>query len=253
MTKFVKTLIIINGLLIPIALLIILISFLIDEFRNNRYPPDPVMTENLITKDGDTLMAQGLEYTTPESIYNSSNLWIKVGPKTFETPKLLRDSYSVNFERGSEPYEYYVNILFLDSSYNLLTTLVDKKASIKSVLIPAEYPSEKIDTTVKNIGYLIAFEDSNNDKVIDYEDNYDFYISNLSGGGLTQVTKGIDIISFEFIKNNKQIFISFKERKDMPDEHKIKRFALYNIKSKDLRYLSNLDKAINNIQKILNK
>jgi hypothetical protein len=212
------------------------------------------MTENLITKDGDTLMAQGLDYSTPENIYNSTNLFIKVGPKTYETPKLLKDSYSVNFERGSmEPDEYFVNILFLDSNYNPLTTLVNKKASIKSVSIPAEYSSEKIDTTVKNIGYLIAFEDSNDDKVIDWQDNYDLYISNLSGSTLTQVTSGIDIRYFEFINNHKNIFISFTERKDIPDEHKIKRFALYNIKSKDLNYLSDLDKAITNIQKILNK
>ncbi len=254
MTKFVKTLIIINGLLIPCVLVIILISFLINEFRTNNYRPDPVMTENLITKDGDTLMSQGLDFSTPESIYNSTNLFIKVGPKTYETPKLLKDSYSVNFEGGSmEPYEYFVNILFLDSKYNLLTTLVDKKASIKSVSIPAEYRSEKIDTTVRNIGYLIAFEDSNKDKVIDWRDNYDLYISTLSGGGLTQVTNGIDIKSFEFINNHKEIFISFTKRQDIPDEHKIKRFALYNIKSQKLNYLTDLDRAITNIQKILNK
>ncbi len=251
MTKFVKTLIILNGLLIPCVLLVILISFLISEFRSNNYQPDPVMTENLITKDGDTLMTQGLDFENPESIYNSTNLFIKVGPKTYKIPKLM-DSYSRSFER-SLINEYYVNILFLDSKYKLLNILVDKKASIKTVSIPAEYISEKIDTTVKNIGFQIAFEDSNKDKVIDWSDNYDLYVSDLSGGNLTQVTNGIDVLSFEFINNHKEILISFKERQDIPDEHKIKRFALYDIKSKDFKYLTDLDKAITSVQKILNK
>jgi hypothetical protein len=256
MTKLVKTLIIINGLLIPSVLLILFISFLIREFGHKNYQPDPVMTENLITNDGDTLMAQGLVYDLPESVYNSTNLYIKVGPKTYEIPK-LKDSYSVNFEGGDysriEPYEYFVNILFLDSKYNLLSTLVDKKASIKTISIPAEYDSEKIDTTVKNIGYLISFEDSNKDKLIDWNDKYDLYISDLSGKGLTKVTNGIDVKSFEFINSHKEIFISFTERKDIPDEHKITRFALYDIKSRELKILTHLDKAINTIQTILNK
>lgn len=251
MTKFVKTLIILNGLLIPGVLLVILISFLISEFRSNNYQPDPVMTENLITKDGDTLMAQGLDYGNPETIYNSTNMFIKVGPKTYNTPKLM-GSYSSNFERAIEN-EYYLNILFLDSKYKLLNTLVDKKASIKTISIPAEYNSEKKDTTVKNIGYQIAFEDSNKDKVLDWSDNYDLYISDLSGMDLTRVTNDIDVTSFEFINDHKEIFILYTERKDIPDEHKIKRFALYDIKSKEIKYLTDIDKAITGIQKILNK
>jgi hypothetical protein len=200
-------------------------------------------------------MTQGLVYDKPESIYNSNNLYIKVGPRTYETPK-YKDSY-VNFEGGSssmyEPYEYYVNILFLDSKFNLLCTLVDKKASIRSIEIPGKYDSEKIDTTVNNIGYLIAYEDSNKDKIINWRDNYDLYISDLAGKELTKVTNNIDVKSFEFINNHKDVFISFTERQDIPDEHKITRFALYNIKTKELNYLTHLDKAITNIQKILNK
>ena len=83
MTKFIKTLIIINGILIPAVLLIILVSFLISQFSHqSNYTPDPVMTENLITKDGDTLLAQGLLYYSPESIYNSTNLMNRLRPKT---------------------------------------------------------------------------------------------------------------------------------------------------------------------------
>jgi hypothetical protein len=131
------------------------------------------MTENLITNDGDTLMAQGLFYDKPESIYNSTNLYIKVSPKTYEIPKIKSSNFESAMYGQVEPYEYYINILFLDSRYNLLSTLVDQKASIIDITIPVNSESEKVDTTVKNIGYLIAFEDSNKDKIIDRMDNYD--------------------------------------------------------------------------------
>jgi hypothetical protein len=247
----VKTLIIVNGLLIPIFLLIFIVSLLINEY-GHIYRPDPVMTENLITNDGDTLMAQGLFYDKPESIYNSTNLYIKVSPKTYEIPKIKSSNFESAMYRQVEPYEYYINILFLDSRYNLLSTLVDQKASIIDITIPVNSESEKVDTTVKNIGYLIAFEDSNKDKIIDRMDNYDLYISNLSGKDLTKVTINIDVKSFEFINNHKDIFISFTDRLDIPEEHKITRFAIYNLQSKDLKYLTQLDKALTNIQKILN-
>jgi len=253
MTKFVKTLIIVNGLLIPIILLIFLSSLLISEFGHSNYQPDPVMTENLITNDGDTLMAQGLAYDKPESIYNSTNLYIKISPKTYEIPKSKSSNFEGSMYRQVEPYEYYVNILFMDSKYDLISTLVDQKASIIDITIPSNSEFDKVDTTVKNIGYLIAFEDSNKDKIIDRKDNYDLYISDLAGKMLTKVTTNIDINSFEFINNHQNIFISFTDRQDIPVEHKITRFAIYNLQSKDLKYLTSLDKAMTNIQKILNK
>lgn len=255
MTKFIKTLIVINGLLIPIVLLIILVAFIINEFGSSGYDPDPVKTENLITKDGDTLITQGLLYDNPELIYNSSNRMIRISPKTYDLA-ISKDSYPVNFEGGSYSrliYEHYVNILFLDSNYNILSTLLDRKASIGSVTIPNGDLSEKVDTTIKNIGYLIAFEDSNKDKVIDENDYYNLYISDLNGKNLIKVTDNVDVKTFEFINNHKELFISFTDRKDIPDEHKIKRFAIYDIASKQLKVLTHLDRALNTVQQILIK
>jgi len=259
MTKFIKTLIIINGILIPLVLVILLVSFLIEQFRfRGNYRPDPVLTENIITKDGDTLMAQGLLYDSPENIYNSTNLIIKVKPKTFKIPKIL-DSSPTNFEGGTyammmTPSEYYVNVLFLDSNYNLINRLVDKKASIESIIIPTGTEYEKVDTTVKNIAYLIAFEDSNNDKLIDCDDNYDLYISDLNGHNLTRVSHNVDIKDVRFINNHKELFVSFTERDDnILEEHRIKRFAIYNIESNNLKILTHIDKALNELQNILIK
>lgn len=255
MTKFIKTLIIINGLVIPIVVLVVIIVLISQAIQNRpgRFNPEVVNTNNTITKGGDTLLLQGLRYGAPEAIYNSKNYRLGIMPKTYDRPRKVSD---VNFESGSYssiefPTESYVNIIFLDPNYNVIRKLLDKKAFIKSVTVPIEVNEEKVDTTVKNIGYLIAFDDSNSDKKIDWNDNFDLYISDLEGNDLFKVTKDIDILEFRFVSNHKDIFISYNDRSDIRDEYKIKRFAIFNIKSREFRKLVNIDKALNDVQKLL--
>jgi|WetSurMetagenome_2_1015567.scaffolds.fasta_scaffold00213_14 hypothetical protein len=257
MNKFIKTLIIINGLFIPVFLIIVLVSFIRSEFGSSRYQPnDPVMTDNLITENGDTLMAQGLIFDSPSGIYNSTGMMIKVSPKTYKKPKLKSLSRESSYNMcemaipGSE--EYYVNILFLDSKYNFVRKLVEKKASITSVYVPEGISNVAVDTTVKNIAYLIAYEDSNKDKLIDCDDNYDLFISDLDGRNLTKVTNDIDIQSFKFINSHKDLLIAYTDRNNLPEEHRVKRFGIYNIGDHKFTVLTGIDKALNDVQKILN-
>jgi hypothetical protein len=252
MTKFIKSLIIINGLIIPITLLVVLVVFVISLFPNSSNTHDlvAVNTNNTVTKNGDTLINQGLNYYAPEPIYNSENYCIKIMPKTYDNPRIIGSGSS--FEKGSyEQNDSYLNVIFLDRKYNVISRLLDKKAFILSMTIPNTYNEEKIDTTIKNIGYLIAFEDSNNDKKIDDSDLNDLYISDLNGKNLIQVTKGIDVIEFSFINHHKDIFISYTDRSDIEDEYKLKRFASYNIKMRDFSNLTGIEKALNGVQKIL--
>ena len=259
MTKFIKTLIIINGLIVPLVLLIFLCIIIRESVWNSpkRFNPDPIKTVNLITKNGDTLVTQGLRYQDPETIYNSSDFIIKVMPKTYDKPRKIESESTIRAYRevammGShEPTGYLVNIIFLDANYNYIRRLVDKKASIEQVTIPTDYEHQKVDTTVKNIGYLIAYEDSNNDKIIDWNDDYDLYISDLVGRNLFQITHDKDIKGFEFINQHNDIFISYTDRKDIRDEYKITRFALFNIKTRQLRDLTTIDKALRDVQNIL--
>jgi hypothetical protein len=255
MTKFIKTLIIVNGLIVPSAVLVLLIMLITDliQTSSRRSHPDVLKTENTITKEGDTLILQGLDYSNPRNVYNSSNFIILVSPKTYKEP-LRYSSELMSYEGGSPlltPYDNYVNVLFLDSNYDVIGPLVNRKASIQSLTVPSSDIDKEIDTTVNNIGYLIAFDDSNNDKKIDSQDNYDLYISDLNGKNLIQVTKGIDIQDFKFINNHKEIFISFTNRADIRDEYKIKKFAVFNIRTKQFKELSSIDKALSVIHKII--
>jgi len=259
MTKFIKTLIIINGLIIPLVLIIFLGIIIQESARNSpkRFDPDPIKTVNLITKEGDTLVTQGLRYQDPESVYNSTNFIIKVMPRTYDKPRKIESESTIRAYRqveimgSNEPTGYLVNILFLDTNYNYIRRLVDKKASIEQVTIPTDYDRQEVDTTVKNIGYLIAYEDSNNDKIIDWNDDYDLYISDLDGKNLFQITHDRDINGFEFINQHNDVFISYTDREKIRDEYKITRFAIFNIKTRQLRDLATIDKALRDVQNIL--
>jgi hypothetical protein len=252
MTKFIKSLIIINGLIIPAGILVLIVVFIISLFPRSSDDQDSVALNNVIANNGDTLIIQGLKYNDPEPIYNSNNFCIKIMAKTYENP--LKIGSGSSYERGSyDSNDSYLNILFLDSKYNVISRLLDKKAFISSMLIPSDYNEEKIDTTIKNIGYLIAFADSNNDKKLDENDYRDLYISDLEGKGLLQVTKDIDVLQFSFKNNHKDIFISYTERIDTQDEYKIKRFSVYNIKLNQYTKLSSIDKALSGVQQILKK
>lgn len=249
MTKFIKTLIVINGLIIPIGIVIflgvVLFSLIQNSFSHTN--SDSINLNNTITDNGDTLIKQGLRYYGPEPISNSNNFLIKIMAKNYENPSKIGSSY----ERESYFNQSYLNILFLDNDYNVISRLIDKKGYITSFTIPSSSNEEEIDTTIKNIGYLIAFEDSNNDNKLDETDNSDLYISDLNGKELTQVTREVDVIEFRFINKNKELFITYKDRTDIKDEYKRTRFEIYNITSGHMSYLTGIDKALDGIQKIL--
>jgi hypothetical protein len=251
MTKFIKSLLIINGLIIPIGLLVLLAVFVISLIKNSQnYTDSAINTNNTITNNGDTLIIQGLNYDSPEPIYNSKNFCIKIMAKTYKNP--LKMGSGSSFESGRyERNDSYLNILFLDSNYNALGRLLDRKAFITTMTIPPRDYDEKIDTTIKNIGYLISFDDSDNNKKIDEDDNKDLYVSDLDGKGLVKVTNGIDVIEFNFINQHKNIIISYTDRTNTQDAYKIMRFAIYDIKNKKLTTLTDIDRALNGVQKIL--
>ena len=256
MSKFIKTLIVINGILIPLLILSFGI-YMIVEFGESHYrhhPPAGVNTDNTLVQNEDTSIVQGLWYSAPEEVYNSTNFLINIKPKTFDEPQKIHSS-RVNHILGEDTNNTLneLNVLFLDKNYQVIGRLLDKKASIKTINMPVGRNFEKLDTTIKNIAYEIAFYDDNGDGRINNDDYHDLYISNLSGKELTQVTKGVDINQFQFISNHSEIMITYTDRSKLADDYKIKRFAIYTIATKQLLKLTEIDREIERIQKILNR
>lgn len=263
LTKFMKILIIINGLLIPTVILVFFIAFLAETVFKRRHNDVPAnygtnLNNVLIDTKGDSTIFQGLSYSNFIPIYNSSNYYLPLSPKNYEEPERRSNSNAVfkiepQISYNYEHYENYLNIFFLDENYNYIGKLVDKLAHISYIHMP-EGAKEKIDKSINNIAYLIAFIDTNNDGKLTVEDNHDLYISNLNGTNLIKATENLDIESFYFIHNHTEILIRFTNRVSAEKkEYQRTKFAIYNIPNNQIRYLTSIDNNVKEVEKMLNK
>jgi len=252
--RFIKFLIILNGLMLPILVGFGIYQISKELFPNrNNKPQGVIIGEKLEEAKRDSVALQGLKYYSPRELYNSKNTYLPISLLTYEEEKEINKFSSVANDIGDALLKF-VNVIFLDENYQVITSLLNKKASILEIEPQRKdysYKKDEIDKTVKFIGYLIAFEDSNKDGKINSVDNHDLYLSNLSGKNLTKVTNNINIDRFEFINSNSQIFIKYTNREDIREEHKKQRFAVYDIKSSKLLNMSSIDKELDSLEKII--
>ena len=121
MNKYIKVLIIVNGLLIPIVLgLLIYKSF--TNKTSDVYFEEPlsiIVGEKLDKAKKDSVSLQGIFYEVPEHIYNSSNFYLPISVMTYEQAKDLKKA-SESAGDMSFSYYNYLNILFLDKDYKVL-------------------------------------------------------------------------------------------------------------------------------------
>ena len=260
MNKFIKILIIINGLIIPSVGCFVLYKVVADAIRRPMQPESIIVGNDLETAKRDSVALQGLRYDAPQNIYNSTNFLIPISVKTYEEARSYDYGGSILDGRSklkiSQSYsDNYFNVIFLDSHYKVIGQLVNKKASISEVFVNQGDRNirENIDTTIQNVAYSIGFEDSNKDGKLNSMDNHDLYISGLDGSNLTKVTTNIDVVDFQFINSNSSILIRFKDRSDLKDEYKLVKFGLYNIASATFVELEDIEKKLKEIESILIK
>jgi hypothetical protein len=252
--KYIKFIIILNGTLLPIILFFLLFQLTKDFFPSKKNFPDGIILgEELNEAKKDSVSLQGLKYYSPSELYNSKNKYLPISLLTYEEEKEIYKAASVANDIGDALLKY-VNVIFLDEKYQVITSLLQKKASILEIEPQRKsYNLERneLDKTVKYIAYLIAFEDSNKDGKLNSADNHDLYISNLSGKNLKKVTTNINIDRFEFTNSNSQIFIKYTGRVNIREEHKKQRFAIYDIASSQFVNMSSIDIELDNLEKII--
>lgn len=253
MSKFIKTLIIINGLLIPLIIAIILFQVSKSFFKTPKNNTKGIIVgDDLENAKSDSLALQGLFYDIPVNIYNSENYYLPISALTYNEKKSLRKLIESSNNVGYSTTQP-MNVIFLDEEYNVIRTLLNKKAVITDISIRNHYnKKEKIDTNYKHLAFLIGFEDSNNDNKLNKLDNCDLYISNLSGGNLQKVSNNIDIIQFSFINQYSKIRIVFQERNSsIIKEHRKNKFAQYDIGNNTWTEHHGLNDSINKLEKTL--
>lgn len=252
MSKLVKSLIIINGIMIPLVLAIIIFQ-MASTFINRQINDDEgiIVDESITEAKSDIFALQGLSYDSPVEICNSTNYCLPISVTAYEEARNLMELSS----RASDislSYDLIMNVIFMDKNYHVIGKLVDRKASVSQIELPDNGRFDKIaDTTVKNIACLIGFEDTNNDGKLNSFDNHDLYITDLNGQNLTKATTGIDVKSFVFVNSGTKILIRFKERSDLKEEHKKVKFGLFDIVTSKFEELTGLNNSINDIERQL--
>jgi hypothetical protein len=169
----------------------------------------------------------------------------------YKEAKLLSEQAS-SANNISSHFFKFANVLFLDENMENPHWLLSKKASIREIVIKQKnyyLGEEESDTTYKHLLFEIGFQDTNKDGIINKEDHHDLYISNLNGRNLTQVSQGMDLIHYELNDNNSSIFLKYVTRNDsIRREHKLEKFAQYDIKSSKLIQLKELNQKLDSFQ-----
>ena len=215
--------------------------------QNEEYEEGLIVGEKLEQAKKDSFAMQCLTYSYPQGINLTNNYMLVVGVSNYDVA--LNYSRLVSQAGDIDPsgFQTTINIVFLDKNYNVIGNLLDKKAVIEEINLPP-VENEK-DLTVKNIAYLIGFEDTNGDGILDSNDNKDLFISDLIGKNLTKVTENVDIDYFYFRNENSQILIGYKTREKMKEEYKKLKFAIYDIESKKLKQLDSLNVNLDKLEK----
>lgn len=254
--KPLKLIWLVNGIIILLVGAFALFSLAVEFWPYSSYDTsnkDIMVGEKLKEAEEEGLALQGLRYDPPEPLYNSELLIMPVSVETYDEAyrtKVLAFSAAGNYRGMSQN----LNILFLNSDYGVVRTLLDRKANIQEYQMAApdsDLEEGEIDASAKYIYYQIAFDDSNKDGYLNMADDHDLYISSMEGTGLTKVTKGIDVQRAYFQKNNSELFITYFERNDKREEHKEQRFAIYHLKESRLELLTDLHESLDALRQTL--
>lgn len=205
----------------------------------------------------DNATQQGLTKTKLEispnqliDLANSPNYIVPVKVSYEQRHETLGSGFGKSYSKEYELYEPS-NLIFLDAQFQVITTLLDKKALITSFSYPAENDYEYAqEVSFKGMDYIlceIVFEDTNKNGQLDEVDDSNLYIANLDGSGLTQITTGLDVDDYEFFDDYQTILIRAKT-----DEDKIAYYK-YLIKEKKLIALSSIEDALKQVETILVK
>ncbi|HEY3402237.1 MAG TPA: hypothetical protein VGK59_02555 [Ohtaekwangia sp.] len=184
-----------------------------------------------------------LTYQEPEPIYGTENFLLVINAENYDLNS-GSSSYSDSYF-SDERYYSCVNVIFLNTELRPVKTLLDTKAFINQFKFPSGNLYNMSDTTAKHIVYLIATQDTNQDGNIDFSDDTDLFISDLSGNDLHQITNDMVISDYVFIQKGQKLRIDYLNKNDVEST---KHFALYHIAERKLEKLSGIDESLNAIQ-----
>jgi hypothetical protein len=257
--KILKILWLVNGVLFFALLSFVGYRLYLEEFDSSY--DDEAETALVIEGDSAEVLkkakeVQGLVYNRIENVPGTFIRVLPISARRFNAPTGERKKDARRYLRNSAEVHHIghdnVNYIFLDIDYKVISTLLTRKAFIHAAACPPTVTQENtLDPTIKNILYLISFEDSNNDGLLGESDRSDLYISDVDGSNLVQVTRDVFVQDFKFINNNSEVLISFQEPQAARHEDQPTRYAKYQIARETLTEMSDLHQELAKVETLL--
>jgi hypothetical protein len=224
--KFIRVLFIINGILVPIFILVVLGSVLYDLTKKD----EPYYLDDNFSEES-TERKFSIQNSEPIKLPNSDLSYITVERKY---------GYEYEFEIENTPNMVRpntVNVLFVNEDLSDFGKLLPENGSIKTMSIENRFSKDPNEIKkIEKIAYYIATTDSNNDGIVDSSDQHYLYISDLNGKNLKQISER-RIRNFMWMNKGKELLLTFGR---IEDENEIT-YGIYNIKTEEIRNVENLN------------
>lgn len=222
--KFIRTLIIINGILIPIFILYVFGCIVYEKFKKDV----PIELDNNFEFENQNLSNFSIQNSEPIQIPNSEFYYVTVEKKyQYEYGEIDIDiEHSPNMVRQNT-----INVLFLNKQQSEIGKLLPENGSITSMSVLNRF-TENVEELkqIKHIAYYIATKDTNEDGIIDSADEHYLYLSDLNGRNLTKVSDR-KIKSFQWSNQGQEMILTF-DQKDNDNDFD---YAVYNLETKEIR------------------
>ena len=222
--KFIRVLIIINGILIPIFILYIFGSIIYEKIKKE----EPIIWNDDSEFANQNIIDFSVQNSEPIEIPNSEFYYVTVEKKfQNEYGEIYIDiENSPNMVRKNT-----INILFLNNQKSELGKLLSDNGSITSMSIANRFTTNPEELNqIKYIAYYIATKDTNDDGIIDSADQHYVYLSDLNGTNLTKVSDR-KIKSFQWSDQGREMILTFDQNDNKNDFD----YAIYNIETKEIR------------------
>lgn len=214
------------GLLLLLVLSWLGYSLIRDQFFLDDDMAYPMVGPLVDKANVEGLALQGVSFSLPDSIPGSDYFMLPLEATTYETPIELDAEYVMDM--GNWYGGGYINVLFLNASFQLHQRLLDSIGYIHEIRLPANQEGKP---QAPYIIYRISFKDSNDDGFLTFEDAQDLYISDLDGRNLKQLTRGIDVSAYEFVHNFTDLLVLYTERSEETLEHRPKKLGSVKLES----------------------
>ncbi|WP_406683952.1 hypothetical protein N1F78_14850 [Seonamhaeicola sp. MEBiC1930] len=227
--KFIRLLVILNGVMLPMVIGLIIYAFVDDFLKQNRKSS----SNNIYESEYEAVKVDyKIANTGPMHLFNS-DIWF-VSVYRYYDEDQFRDYGNSDFP------DDIVNIIFLDEALNVKRTLLDDDFLIISVDAPNKYSTDVRQEGLKNfIFYLIVEEDTNSNGILDKQDVSCLYMSTLDGSNFRKIVNK-DVSGFRFVSES-EIALAYKEQG-------ITKYGVYNISEnhfKESKVLNSVIKKYN--------